>query len=115
MTDSLPQNSFNLPHLSKIWCRYTSRSAKPATGSWWIIKTTLEGLGLPLEETLQYLSKQQPTLDEFEQWILERNDGRIDRLRIERLKATIDGMPYSYEVATTIRSVDESEPNHLAQ
>ena len=28
----------------------------------------MDGLGLGLEETLQYLGQQQPTLAEFEQW-----------------------------------------------
>lgn len=100
----------DLPYLSEICKRYTRRGDKHTAGNWWMVKTVLGGLGLPLEETLQYLGRQQPTLDEFASWILERNDGEIEALRIERLRATIDGTPYSEEVTRLIREIEESEP-----
>ena len=82
---------------------------RPPT-NWTSDRTAIEGLGLPLEETLQYLGQVQPTLDEFERWILERNDGYIEPLRIERINATIAGAEYSPELKSAIRVIDESEP-----
>ena len=100
----------DLPYLTEIWKRYTRCGDKHTANNWWMVKTVLEGLGLPLEETIQYLGRQQPTFDEFTSWILERNDGEIKPLRRERLRATIEGTPYSEEVAATIRAIEESEP-----
>jgi hypothetical protein len=104
------ENLFDLPYLTEIWQRYTHRDDKHEAGDWRTVKTVLDGLGLPLEETIQYLRRQQPRLGEFERWILERNDGEIESLRLERLRATIDGTPYSDDVTAMLRAIEESEP-----
>src|SRR5258706_11153305 len=102
-------SSLGVPHLETLWRRVTRRDGtRPA--NWTGDRIVIEGLGLPLEETLQYLGKEQPTLAEFERWILERNDGHIEPLRIERINATIDGTPYSDELKAEIQAIDQSEP-----
>ncbi len=78
--------------------------------NWICDRIMIEGLGLSLEETLQYLGKEQPTLAEFERWVLERNDGYIEPLRIERINATINGTQYSDELKAVIQAIDEREP-----
>src|SRR2546421_1763371 len=105
------RRSLDMPHLETFWRRVTRREDGNRTpASWSSDRIVIEGLGLPLEETLQYLGQRQPTLDEFERWILERNDGYIEPLRIERINATIDGRQYSDELKAEIQAIDESEP-----
>lgn len=102
-------NSFGVPCLEDLWRRLTRRSPNPRQ-NWWRDQLVLEGLGLPLEESRLYLANKQPTLAEFEQWILERNDGRLEPLRLERLNATIAGSPYSRELLAALRAIESSEP-----
>ena len=99
-----------VPHLEIFWRRVTRRDGMRPPTNWTSDRTVIEGLGLPLEETLQYLGQVQPTLDEFERWILERNDGYIEPLRIERINATTASAEYSPELKSAIRVIDESEP-----
>lgn len=110
MSSPQTETPFDLPYLTEIWKRYTRRGDKHTAGNWPMVKTVLEGLGLPLEETLQYLGRQEPALGEFKSWILERNDREVEPLRLERLRATLDGTPYSEEVVANIRAIEESEP-----
>jgi len=70
----------------------------------------MDGLGLGLEETLQYLGQQRPTLAEFEQWILDRNDGEVEPLRIERINAALSGAEYGDDLKRAIRAIEELPP-----
>src|SRR5262252_4206040 len=108
--ESPPFGSLDVPYLFEIWERYTSRSANQSRLNWHFVKLVLEGLGLALEETLQYLGRRLPTFIEFEQWIRERNDGEIEPLRLERLRAAIEGRTYGPEVAASIQAIDVREP-----
>jgi phytanoyl-CoA dioxygenase PhyH len=103
------ENILGIPYLEDLWLRLTRRRVN-SRKNWLLDKIVLEGLGLPLEESRQYLAHTQPTLCEFEKWILERNDGRIEPLRIERLKATIERAPYSRELQSALRTIEAAEP-----
>jgi hypothetical protein len=103
----------NLPalgifRLEEFWARATRRSAHTSGTNWRDDRVLIDGLGLGLEETLQYLGREQPTLAEFEQWILERNDGRVGPLRVERINATLSGAEYTDESKQTIKAIDDS-------
>jgi hypothetical protein len=68
-------SSLGVPYLEELWRRVTRRDGeKPAPGNWIRDRIVIEGLGLPLEETLQYLGQQRPPLAEFEKWTLDRNE-----------------------------------------
>lgn len=69
----------------------------------------LNGLGLPLEETIQYLLREMPDFDEFENWILMKNGGAIDALQIERINCRLTGQPYGENLRTALREIEESE------
>jgi hypothetical protein len=104
-------SSLGVPYLEELWRRATRRDGeKPAPRNWIRDRIVIEGLGLPLEETLQYLGQQRPPLAEFEKWVLDRNEGWIEPLRIERINATIHGKEYSDELKAVIRAIDEAEP-----
>ena len=103
------ENSLGIPYLEDLWRRLTRR--RPNSKSNWLLDSiVLEGLGLPLEEARQYLARTQPAFGEFEQWILERNDGLIEPLRLERLNATIAQTPYSAGLQSALRTIETSGP-----
>lgn len=100
--DALPEItdacSLGVYHLKRYWARQAlARSGRlqnsPAEWNveWNQDRTLLYGLGLGLRETLQYLFTASPSLEEFEQWILERNGGEIDAARLARLNAALTG------------------------
>ena len=49
------------------------------------------GLNLALEETLQHLMQTAPSFEDFERWVLEKNDGWIDPHTMARLNAAMLG------------------------
>lgn len=69
----------------------SGKSPKLDAREWLHDQILLSGLGLALEETMQYIFFKAPSLAEFEQWILERNEGHIAPERIERINAVIEG------------------------
>jgi hypothetical protein len=73
-------------------------------------RVIIDGLGLALEETMKYLLQEAPDFDRFENWILDKNDGRIDRLRIEKINCVTENIPYGSEFSETIRAIEDSEP-----
>ena len=73
----------------------------------------LNGLGLSLEETMQYLLQFAPTFGEFEKWILEKNDNRPENLQIERLNRIISGTSDNEKDSSLLRRIEEM-PNVLS-
>jgi|SRR5215831_17851757 len=110
MSANLQTSSLGVAHLEELW-RHATRCdrEKLFPRNWVHDRIVIEGLGLPLEETLQYLGQRRPSLSDFEKWILDRNDGSIEPLRIERINASILGQEYSDEVKAEIRAIEEAE------
>lgn len=80
----------DIPHLKDFWTRkITGSSAEDST--WVADNTLLSGLQLGLQETNFYLFSQRPELDQFEQWILDKNGGCVEPERIARINAAISG------------------------
>jgi ectoine hydroxylase-related dioxygenase (phytanoyl-CoA dioxygenase family) len=57
---------------------------------WIFDNIVLHGLGVPLEETYQFLFRERPSLSGVEQWILEINSGVIDPGVKERINAAVE-------------------------
>jgi hypothetical protein len=68
----------------------------------------IHGLGLALEETLQYLSLNVPTYSEFEQWVLQKNEGSIGREHIDRINFVISGTSCSNSLPRMIREIENA-------
>jgi hypothetical protein len=79
---SIEENQLPLPHLRQFWRRQEDLD-------WASTNTLLCGLGVGLQETIDYLLNHKPAFAEFEAWIIDKNDGWIDPLRIERLNAAL--------------------------
>jgi Phytanoyl-CoA dioxygenase (PhyH) len=111
MTANRQPSSLGVTHLEELWRRVTRQDcAELPPQDWMRDRILMEGLSLPLEETLQYLARERPHLADFEKWIVDRNEGSIDPLRIERINATIHGTEYSDQLKAVIRAIDQAEP-----
>jgi ectoine hydroxylase-related dioxygenase (phytanoyl-CoA dioxygenase family) len=67
----------------------------------------LNGLNLPLEETLGYLSQLAPAFDEFEDWILTKNGGAVDELQVERLNCALSNRPYGERLQNSLKQIED--------
>lgn len=107
-------NSLNVPHLEKLRQRMMmARNGKqqPLNSVEFLSDhVTLAGLGLALEETYQYLFRTGPTLEEFEKWVLQRNDGHIAPERIERINAALENRPPSAAQQKIISEIESAPP-----
>lgn len=80
-----------ISHLERFWSRRAGRSAESSAGEDWVADNTLlAGLRLGLRETFRYLYANNPTLAQFEAWILEKNGGSLDPERMRRLNSALD-------------------------
>jgi hypothetical protein len=82
----------DVPHLRRLWRRIIEpgdrgRAADPA--EWAADQAVIYGLGLGLHETLGFLHSAAPSFASFERWILDRNGGVVDEVRIERINAAV--------------------------
>src|SRR5580658_4395004 len=73
-----------IPHLEKFWSRQ-------GQDEWVNNQTLLCGLSLGLQETLLYLNSEKPSLEQFEQWVLDRNGGSLEPSLIDRINDAITG------------------------
>lgn len=97
-------------HLKRFWSQSLAKREgifiETTEKDWRFDNLVLNGLGLPIEETTQYLLQTAPTFAEFESWILEKNDHRKENLQIERLNNILSGAPYGEKVLRNLREID---------
>jgi len=72
-------------------------------------RMVLNCVGLGLHQTFQHLYLHTPTFDDFEKWIVT-TAGKPDRIRIDRVNATIAGHAYAEPVRQWLEIVESSEP-----
>jgi hypothetical protein len=105
----------DIGHLHRFWAQQSASMCgerKTAqTNDWVADNTLLAGLRIGLRETYDYILNSQPTFPEFEQWILERNDGSIDEGRLEQLRMALSdwgqlGQPANPDAAPALSSAD---------
>jgi len=106
-------SQFHLPYLHHYWQQALARRQgqfieRPAN-SWRLDNLLLNGLGLALEETTQYLFQHAPSFEEFENWILARHHGHPDPLLLERLHCALSGQPYGPALQAQLREIEASE------
>ncbi|MDO7887627.1 phytanoyl-CoA dioxygenase family protein [Hymenobacter cheonanensis] len=105
-------------HLKRFWAQALAKRqgilTEPAAHDWRFNNLLLNGLGLPLQETMRHLMQAAPTFEEFEQWVVAKNNGQIAPLRIERLNSVFAGKPYNEQLAEQLRQI-EASPNVLSE
>ena len=90
------KGSLGVLHVKALWSRtlkkQSGQSSDSTSADDWVKDNTLIcGLRLGLRETFEYLHGQNPSLEQFEQWILERNGGVIDPSVKDRLNRSLSG------------------------
>ena len=101
--------SLGVKYLKQFWSQVLARRKgvfiEPTERSWRFDNLLLNGLGLPIEETLQYLMQHAPDFAAFEGWILGRNGGQLDPLQVQRLNSLFAGQPYPEALAQSLREL----------
>jgi hypothetical protein len=88
--------SLGVLHLKRFWSRRIASLTGPRIEAedatdWVADNTLLSGLRLGLRETYTFLFANRPTFEEFEAWVLEKNGGVLDPVRLQRLNAALEG------------------------
>ncbi|UOQ73961.1 hypothetical protein [Hymenobacter cellulosilyticus] len=100
-------------HLKRFWAqtlaKRTGRGSELTEQEWRFDNLLLNGLGLPLEETTRYLLQVAPSFDDFEQWVLAKNDGWLAPQQIERLNSIFSGQPYGEELQAYLLTIEAQE------
>jgi hypothetical protein len=78
-----------------------------------VVKTLLAGLRLNVLEALRYLHHQQPSYAQFEAWVWERNDGKLEETSLNRLRRALAGETVGAEVGNLDR-IEGLSPDDLA-
>jgi hypothetical protein len=103
--------SLGAMYLKRYWSQTLAKRSgvfiEQTEKSWRFDNLLLNGLGLPIEETLRYLMQSNPSFTEFENWVLAKNNGRIDPLQIERLNSLFANKPYPEALEKSLRDVEE--------
>jgi Phytanoyl-CoA dioxygenase (PhyH) len=79
-------------HLAEFWAKHSGTGPKSDDGDDWVADNTLlSGLRLGIRETFTYLQSTNPTLEQFAEWILEKNGQTLDSERIRSLNVALSG------------------------
>ncbi len=91
LVSSMEVGSLGVFHLKRLWSRMMAARKGHVCeedGNEWVFDNiVIHGLGLALEETLQYLYQDAPTYCEFERWVLRKNEGSIGTEQIDRINS----------------------------
>lgn len=100
-------------HLKRFWAQSLAKrnglALKEAEQNWRFDNLLLNGLGLPLQETMRYLMQAAPDFATFEQWVLEKNGGSLASSQVERLNCLFSGQPYGESIMEQLREIDAGE------
>jgi hypothetical protein len=64
---------------------------------------TLRAVGVSKEEAIEYVSSRKPTYIQFENWILEKNGGKLDREAVRKHNEAILGYNHADDKAAAMR------------
>jgi ectoine hydroxylase-related dioxygenase (phytanoyl-CoA dioxygenase family) len=100
-------------HLKRYWAQSLAKrngaSLSLDEQNWRFDNLLLNGLGLPLQETMRYLMQTAPDFPQFERWVLEKNGGALAPLQVERLNCHFSGKPYGEHITEQLRAVEAGE------
>lgn len=103
-------------YLKHFWSRALAQRngtvIEPSERNWRFDNLLLNGLGLPIEETMHYLMQSAPSFAAFEHWILARNGGQVAPMQVQRLNSIFANRPYPAGLQESLRAI-EAEPDVL--
>jgi hypothetical protein len=103
--------SIGVCHLKRLWSSsMAERSGQPCKRDeeWHQDRLLLDGLGLGLHQTMQFLFENAPSFSEFEEWVIQ-TVGTPNSGLLERLNADICGRPYSANTRQWLDAIDSGE------
>ena len=110
--NSTETGQLGIQHLKRFWAQTIAKRSGRFTDTtkqdWRFDNVLLNGLGLPLQETLRYLLQTGPAFEEFEQWVLAKNGGAFAPLQLARLNSILAGQPYDHAVQAQLRELADS-------
>jgi hypothetical protein len=110
---SAETGQLGVQHLKRFWAQALAKrngaSLNSTQQDWHFDNLLLNGLGLPLQETMRYLMQAAPDFATFERWVLEKNGGALVPLQVERLNCLFTGQPYGASVTEHLREIEVSE------
>lgn len=112
-TSTAETGQLGVQHLKRYWAQSLAKRSgvplSPSEQNWRFDNLLLNGLGLPLQETMRYLMQTAPDFPQFESWVLEKNGGALSPLQVERLNCLFSGQPYGTPITEQLRVVEASE------
>jgi len=98
--------------LKRAWARHrASQQGRPNAfdrREFHLDHLVFDALGIGLEQTMQYLSRQMPAFAEFEHWIIATTGG-VPELQVARINAAISRTTYPPEISRWLADVAASE------
>ncbi|MCI1189311.1 phytanoyl-CoA dioxygenase family protein [Hymenobacter sp. DH14] len=111
LANSEETGALGVRHLKRFWSQGLAQRngifIEQTEKNWRFDNLLLNGLGLPIEETMHYLMQVNPSFAEFENWVLAKNNGQIDPLQIERLNSIFSNHPYPEDLRRSLRAIEE--------
>jgi hypothetical protein len=104
LPSSAETGTIGIMHLKRYWARSIAKKNQllpvdSFSEEWNTDNYLLNTLGLGLEQTIKQLFLEQQSFDQFEQWVLQVNNGSVDREKISHFNAVVqqqetdDGIP----------------------
>jgi hypothetical protein len=93
-------------HLPRLWQRTLNGGGAKQETDWIFDNLVLHGLCVPFEEAYQFLYRQRPSYEEFEDWVRRLNGGIVDPASIERINAAIEEREPPAEWGRKINEID---------
>ena len=116
--DSGETGQLGVRHLKRFWEQTLAKRngvfVESNERNWRFDNLLLNGLGLPIEQTMQHLMRTAPSFDEFERWILAQNGGAVSTMQVGRLNSLLTNQPYPPDVQQQLREL-ETYPNVLSE
>jgi hypothetical protein len=113
LPDARETGALGVYQLKRLWARtlaaHAGRHLPADMHDRHLDHLVIHACGLGLEQTLDYLGRERPSFDAFEDWLVATTGG-IDRLRVQRINAAVTDAPYPDEIARWLADIEASEP-----
>lgn len=99
-------------HLKRLWSSAIAAAdgvQNDRADEWQLDRLVIDGLGLGLEQTLQFLHQKSPNFEEFERWVLDIA-GAPRAQQIARINAIVEQAEYPHAIQVWLQSIEDSDP-----
>jgi hypothetical protein len=95
-------------HLPRLWTKLMLYSAGRLPGDYDFCgqgydQMTLDALGLDRSEVIKFVTDKRPTYIAFEQWVVQKNGGKLNSDAVKKHNAAVLGYNHAPELAGSMR------------